>query len=166
MSAETKSHLTKDTVLLGFLSALLIVSIYALASRPPDRGGAAKHARVSIAGREFFAELANTPALRLQGLSGRNGVGEKEGMLFVFDTKENHAFWMKDMNFPIDIVWIEGNRVVGFAEDARPEPGIPTTRLRIYSPPEPIDRVLEIRAGRIQALGLAVGDGVSVSLER
>ena len=58
------------------------------------------------------ASVADTPEARQQGLSGRAGLGESEGMLFVFPKDGEYAFWMKDMRFSIDILWLSGNGTI------------------------------------------------------
>ena len=57
-------------------------------------------------------EVADTQASRELGLSGREKMGDDEGILFVFDTPGRYGFWMKDMQFPLDIIWINQNGVV------------------------------------------------------
>jgi len=64
---------------------------------------------------------------------------------------------MKDMNFPIDIIWISGNKIVGFAENA-PIPDENGTAS--FKSPEPIDRVLELPAGSVQRIGIKAGDEI------
>lgn len=117
---------------------------------------------LTLGGKSFIVEVAKTMAERAAGLSGRDGLEENEGMLFVFDYSDKHSFWMKDMKFPIDIIWISGNRVVGFAENVMPEPGKKLWQLKTYSPPEPVDRVLEVNAGTAAKLGVAIGESVQI----
>jgi len=75
---------------------------------------------VKIAGQKIKVDLALTPKAQEQGLSGRSGLKEDEGMLFVFNQAGKYPFWMKDMNFPIDIIWIgEDFRVVYIKENAQ-----------------------------------------------
>ncbi|MFA7286002.1 MAG: DUF192 domain-containing protein [Candidatus Paceibacterota bacterium] len=67
-------------------------------------------------------ELAVSNAERTMGLSNRTSLKPDEGMLFVFNNSGKYPFWMKDMNFPIDIIWIDENqKVVLFEKDAKPE---------------------------------------------
>ncbi len=106
----------------------------------------------------IIADTAKTEAERGKGLGGRTEIGINEGMYFVFPDAETYGFWMKDMNFPIDIVWISGHTVVGYAENVPPPaPGTPDSALQLYYPPEPVDRVLELHAGRVQILNLKAG---------
>ena len=54
------------------------------------------------------------------GLSGRSSLAENEGMLFIFDTPAVYEFWMKDMNFPLDFIWINNGLVVDLSEHIPP----------------------------------------------
>mgnify|MGYP000040440404 FL=1 len=76
-------------------------------------------------------------------------------MLFVFERSGRHGFWMKDMNFPIDILWLRNSRVVYVAENV-PPPSSGETPVTI-TPDKSANLVLELEAGQARALGLAVG---------
>lgn len=87
-------------------------------------------------------EIADTPEMRVQGLSGRKTLREDAGMLFIFDSPARYGFWMKDMNFAIDIVWIDENRyVIGVEKNVLPE-----TFPQIFSPDKAVKYVLELPA--------------------
>ena len=132
--------------------------------------------RVTIGNAVFSVEVASTTIEQARGLSGRNGLGQNEGMLFLFSSQNVQKFWMKDMNFPIDIIWIgrgspsqtsqdktwEG-KILGFAENAVPEPGTPLWGLKIYSSPDGVDTVLEVNTGIVAKYGIKVGDSVAIS---
>lgn len=67
-------------------------------------------------------EIADTPSLRERGLSGRSVIADDFGLLFVFEMSGGYEFWMKDMKFPIDIVWLDKNlRVTSVSEDISPQ---------------------------------------------
>lgn len=106
-------------------------------------------------------DIARTSEEQKRGLSGRGALPENDGMLFLFSEKQIPRFWMKDMKFPIDIVWISDGVVVGIEENIDPQMGISEEELRIYTPPEPIDVVLEINAGKAAEWGVKVGGVVS-----
>jgi hypothetical protein len=134
--------------------ALLAASAPALASGP-RRPVVVLDERVRIS-----VDVVTTPAERTQGLSGRPSLGPSEGMLFRFERVEIQTFWMKDMRFEIDLLWIHDGRVVGVTERAKlPVPG---QQLPLYRSPLPCDRVLEIPAGSFRRLGLSLGDSVRV----
>src|SRR3989344_6704590 len=111
------------------------------------------------------AEIPNSDASRKKGLSDRDSLPLDRGMLFVFDTSANRAFWMKDVKFAIDIIWIDENKkIVHFAENVAPEPGKKDSELTRYSNSTPAKYVLEINAGLIKLNNLKLGDFVDFSL--
>ena len=57
-------------------------------------------------------EIADTDKERIKGLSGRKNLEENKGLLFVFDTEGYHGIWMKEMNFNIDIAWLDKNKKI------------------------------------------------------
>ena len=112
---------------------------------------------VKIAGQNIKVELALTSAEQTQGLSGRPNLNENEGMLFVFTNPGKYPFWMKDMNFSIDIIWLsEDLKAVYIKKYARPE-SYPET----YGPGENDGNakyVLEVMSGFSDKNNLKVGD--------
>jgi len=100
-------------------------------------------------------EIADTDATRVQGLSGRDSLDSDAGMLFVFDAPSIYPFWMKEMKFPLDMIWIDGGKVVDVATLRPPVPGelIPPSHIPVAS----ADLVLEINAGKAADLGLVKG---------
>jgi len=115
---------------------------------------------VRIAGTPVSVDVADSPELRDLGLSGRPDITNLQGMWFVFDTPQRYGFWMKDMNFPIDIIWVNNNRVVEITTNIQPQPGVTDDNLITYAPTSPVDRVLELRAGWADRHGLSIGDPV------
>ncbi len=117
--------------------------------------------QLSIDGGVFDIEVASTILQQARGLSNRASLGDHAGMLFIFSSEGVQTFWMKDMNFPLDMIWISGNTVVGFVENAPAEPGVafPTT---IYSSPSNTDKVLEVNAGTVARYHIAIGDTVTI----
>ncbi len=100
---------------------------------------------IIVAGKTITIELADTPAERQKGLSGRQALPAGHGLLFVFDTPGYHSFWMKDMNFPIDIFWLDENyQIVDSWLNALPE-SYPEAR----SSKVPAKYVLETNVGEI-----------------
>lgn len=107
---------------------------------------------------DWRLEIADTDEERQQGLSGRDGLAPKTGMLFQFGKPGIYPFWMKDMKFALDIVWLDGDEVVEVATLKPPqETGfIPA----VHIPTHRADTVLEINAGEAERLGLIKGNRV------
>ena len=109
---------------------------------------------VQIDGNTIHVAIADTPALQELGLGNRGGLPDGEGMLFVFDADKEYAFWMKDMQFSIDMVWISASKnIVYMAQDVSP-----ATYPEDFVPTAPARYVLELPAGYAQARGFKVGD--------
>lgn len=121
-------------------------------------GGGPEIKELKIGAAVLKVEIADTAAEWAQGLSGRERLAENEGMFFVFPKPVLQKFWMKDMKFPIDIVWIRDNQVVGMIIGAEPEPG---PEYIFYKSPEPVDKVLELSVGSVVRLGIKTGDEVA-----
>lgn len=97
--------------------------------------------------------VADTQALREQGLSGTSSLEKGTGKLFVFDTADAYGFWMKDMHYPLDIVWIDATwTVIGVAHDVTVE-----SYPAIVYPPAPVQYVLEVNAHEAVVDNLTVG---------
>ena len=112
-------------------------------------------ADVTINGHVFHAEVANTPAKQELGLGQRDTLAPDAAMYFPMGGPQRWIFWMKDMRFPIDIIWISEGKVVDVTHDAPvPTPG---QDLATYSPSDPADAVLEINAGLAGADGIVPG---------
>lgn len=130
---------------------------------------------------KFLAEVADNTLKRTRGLSGRESLGEKEGMLFVYAIAVKPGFWMKGMNFPIDIIWIKGEEVVGVTEGATPES---YKEGKVFYPPAykesgetssltskeanetvssvVVDKILEIKAGEAEKNNIKAGDKMRI----
>ncbi len=134
---------------------IALVFIAVQYAKPAARGLAGNSITVGQAA--FTVEIADTPAARAKGLSGHAPLADNQGMLFVFPFASPQIFWMKDMTFPIDIIWIKDNVVTGMVIGAETEPGPNYT---LYKSSGSVDKVLEINAGLVSRLGIKTGDPV------
>lgn len=115
---------------------------------------------VRIGDAEVMAELAVTPHEKSEGLSGREALSAGEGMFFVFEGPRRYSFWMKDMSFAIDIIWIDENKeVIDITYDARPD-SYPFQ----FQPRYPAQYALEVKSGWAQSRGVQVGDVAEFTL--
>lgn len=131
------------------IAALALALVAWLAAACPGDGEATlPRGRVTIQGRTIEVDVARTGADRARGLSGRNELAAGRGMLFLHDAPGRHAYWMKDMRFAIDILWLRDGRVVDVAHRVPPPPaGLPDGALPVYAPAADADAVLEVSAG-------------------
>lgn len=110
----------------------------------------------------FPVELALTAEEIGRGLSGRDFLTPGSGMLFVFVPRVARYFWMFEMRFPLDIVWISAECAVVdvTASIPAPAPETPVSELPLYSPSSSAGYVLEINAGEAGIQGIEIGDAV------
>jgi len=112
---------------------------------------------VKVGAKTFAVELALTAEQQSLGLSNRNSLVSNAGMLFVFKPAEAATFWMKDMKFPLDMIWIYQGKVIAIDKNLPiPKTGTAPADLPTYSPKTPVDYVLEINAGA--SVGIGIGD--------
>jgi len=115
--------------------------------------------RVLLGGVEVRVEVARTEAEHNQGLSGRSGLAPDSGMLFVFEEAGEHPFWMKEMQFPLDIIWIgEDLKVKGVSKGLQPC----SSDCPFYRPTVPVKYVLEVNSGFCDEKGIETGDSVEM----
>lgn len=126
---------------------------------------AVKSTQVKTGNLAITAEVATTPKIQSKGLSSRENLATHSGMLFVFEQEERFRFWMKEVKFPLDMIWIDGNKkIADITHSAQPEPGITENLLRIYQPASPVKYVFEVLGGTAAASGLRIGDSVEFEL--
>ena len=116
---------------------------------------------ISINGIRIEIERANTIEEKAQGLSRTTNLGEYQGMFFPYDEPGIYSFWMKDMQFPIDIIWIdEGYKIIDITKDIQPD-SFP----QLFQPQYPAKYVLEVNAGFSDKNSISIGN-VVVGLKR
>jgi uncharacterized protein len=109
--------------------------------------------------KKLNVEVVNAPLSISKGLGERSEIGS-DGMLFLLGSTQHARFWMKDMRFDLDLVWIHNGEVVGITSNVT-APRTPEENqdqnLKIYESPQLVDMVLEIPAGSAQKVGLQKG---------
>jgi uncharacterized protein len=143
-------------VIFIFLSLIIIVVIYKnlLVSK-------VKSSRIIIGNKVFSVEIADTDSKRSQGLSGRMNLDKDKGMLFTFPKPDRYYFWMKDMNFSLDFVWINRNEIIDLTENVQVPFKNAIDFPAITSKTE-TDMVLEINSGMINQKHIKIGDRVKI----
>src|SRR3972149_10943570 len=113
---------------------------------------------VTIAGQTLLVTIADTPEKITQGLSGSVSLPKNTGMLFVFETSSQHGFWMKDMNYSIDILWLdEEGKIIHIEKNISLE-----TFPEVFTPSAPALYVLEVNAGFVDGSEVKIGDLVKL----
>lgn len=117
---------------------------------------------IKVGKNELNVEIASTPEQIQRGLSGRSEIGS-DGMLFTINPPRQTAFWMKDMLFPLDIIWIYGNKITGIEKNVPASPADTTAdKLPLYNSPSLVDYVLELTAGTTSDLKITLSSEVTV----
>ncbi len=107
----------------------------------------------------FQATILRTDKELIRGLSGAKSLAKNKAMLFVFPYDDTWRIWMKDMNFSIDVIWVNNsNKVVHMVKDAQPS-SYPDT---IFEPNEDSRYVIEVISGTIERTGVKKGDRVTL----
>src|SRR3989344_8540481 len=115
------------------------------------------HGAMRFGNKQLKYETVDSSAEREKGLSGRTGLGTDQAMLFVFDHADKYCFWMKDMKFSIDIVWLDSTKkIVHFERNVSPE-----TYPNAFCPKQNARYVVEVNAGTVQNTGLKTGDKIN-----
>jgi uncharacterized membrane protein (UPF0127 family) len=110
---------------------------------------------IKINNQIFLVELAQSEKERAKGLGGHRKLNHNEGMLFIFPEATHHNFWMKDMQFDIDILWILNDEIVYIEKNVAYK-----TPEKIYQPKVQSDKVLELLAGITEKDNIQVGDKI------
>ena len=118
------------------------------------------NSKVTIKEQTFDVELAKDDKKKQVGLSNRKSLDTKKGMLFIFEQKGKYSFWMKDTQIPLDIIYIDDNKIVHIVRNAPPQKGS-NGQLPIYTPPLNANFVLEINGGLSDKYDFKSGDTVS-----
>lgn len=104
----------------------------------------------------FLMEIVDDQSKMAKGLGGRKFLCPNCGMIFIFAKEGRHAFWMKDMLIPLDIIWVENGRIVYIKKNISPKDN------SIFSPDVNVDVVLELPAGTSDLKNLDIGEVVEL----
>ena len=116
-------------------------------------------ASANIAGKTIKLEVAQTPEQQAIGLMYRESLADDRGMVFPFQFERQARFWMKNVPISLDMIFLNGDRVVGIAADVPPCKSDPCP---VYGPEALVDRVIELRGGRAAELGIKLSDRISI----
>lgn len=118
--------------------------------------------KVTIGSHTFNVEVVKNSKDKQIGLTKYPKINADQGMLFIFDTPATYSFWMKNMKFPLDIVFIKNDKVISFVQNVKPTTSDnPPT----YNPDVPSNYVLEINAGLVKKNNIKKGDTVKIQTQ-
>lgn len=116
---------------------------------------------VSIEEAFFTVTIADEPHEWRQGLSNTSPLADQTGLLFVFADEDRYGMWMKDMNYALDIIWIDDDLTVVHVE----ENVTPDTYPKVFSSPEPARFVLEVPAFTAETFKIEAGDTAFIPVD-
>lgn len=116
--------------------------------------------RIKIKDTSVNVEIVKTAEAQARGLSGRENLQEDEGMLFDFEKPDVYYFWMKDMKFPIDIIWFDENRKIIYIEKNITPESYPQS----FGPDQNAKYVLEVVSGFTEKYNIKIGDEIVFQL--
>ena len=141
---------------LVLLSSIAYIEIESVQAQQQEQN---KTALVSLGGVNVTASLSTTPDSQSKGLSIKDSLNENEGMLFIFESPQKYSFWMKDMKFPIDIIWINQTGKIVHIEKNLP-PCVFWLPCPSYAPNDDSMYVLEVISNFTNKFDIHVGDSV------
>ena len=109
---------------------------------------------IHLKGIPLVAKVSDTEPLREQGLSGTPSLPQGQAMLFVFQKPDYYDFWMKDMNYPIDMIWLNDAKQVVFVK----EHASPDSYPDLFKPETKALYVIEVPDGFVSANSIQQGD--------
>lgn len=115
----------------------------------------------TINGHSYNLLIANDDKSRQIGLSNRKSLDKNTGMLFIFPDKNKYSFWMKNTQIPLDMIWVNDNKIVYIVKNAPPQAG-KNDNLPVYTPTADANYVLEINGGEIDKNKFKNGDTVTL----
>ena len=150
-------------VLLAFTLLLIVLgAMYLTQSYLKGKGSFSffkKTPIITINGQSFKAITAVSQQEQEVGLSETESLQQDQGMIFLFEKPDYYSFWMKNMKFPIDIIYINQDTIVTIKTNAQPPKNNQESPI-IYTPTKPSDKVLEIQAGLSEKYKFKNGDKV------
>ncbi len=154
-----KASVAKTVSARKLLSLLIIICGLGLFIVGNNQFGLVSHPNILVmGGKTYRYERADTAFLQEKGLSGRKSLQDNKAMIFIFQTPSLACFWMKDMNFPLDIIWLNDKKQIVYMEKALS----PKTYPNSYCPSSPAKYVIEVNAGHILSDNIEVGDLVGL----
>ncbi len=149
-------------IVLVIFAFFVIYQFNKTADKASSNGPLTVASKVAINNHTFHVATAKSQEEQQTGLSGRSSLPQDQGMLFLFEKSDYHNFWMKNMQFPIDILYIKDNKIISIIDSAEPAPD--NSNPQIYQPEAPANRVLEINAGLSKKYNIKKGDSVEIDL--
>jgi uncharacterized membrane protein (UPF0127 family) len=158
---QLPKNMPRTVLIAAVLAAVAVLGGY-MVFKPTHAGPTGlKIIPVTVNSNTLRAEVADTPEAITQGLGGRRSLPADHAMLFVFDSDGTYCFWMKDMHFPIDVVWLnKDKKVVSVKQRVQPS-SYPDQ----FCPDSDARYVIEMNAGQASNLGITTGTAAAFQMQ-
>ena len=145
-----KNNVAKTALARNILLVLTLLLVLLLLLPKPAK-------KITLNNKNIRVEVVNKEADLKKGLSGHQNLAGNEGMLFVLGVNNKGCIWMKDMQFAIDVLWLDGaKRVIDIASNISPD-----TYPNTFCPDQKARYILEVPAGTIQKNTWKIGQQAS-----
>lgn len=147
-TASARSFFLLATLLVTFVVAMLLLTVF------NGRPSAPHNATLHTGGKQYTLRVAATSQAQQKGLGDIAAMPKDGGMLFWFTDDKTRCFWMKDMHFSLDIIWLDADhRVTHMERGLSPE-----TYPHVFCPAEPARYVIELNSGEAARAGIENGE--------
>lgn len=136
------------------MASLIVVVLTLVVAQVASAYFSRPKAVMHLNGQRFEAYIADTDKTRIQGLSGTSNLPGDQAMLFVYSHDSRHGIWMKDMNYSIDVVWLNSLKRVVHIETEIPPSSYPA---KSFFPSTEARYIVELRSGTVKDKGIRLG---------
>ena len=143
------------TMVIAFVMIIIVLPTTSSTTQPTQTQMKYEVRKITINDVPLTVEIADDDEKTARGLMFRDRLADDRGMLFIFEKEHKYQFWMMNMKFNLDMIWLDANgKVVYIVEDAEPCIDEAHTSLCTYSPDAPAKYVLEVNSGFVKEHGI------------
>lgn len=143
------------TMVIAFVMIIVVPPTTSSTTQPGQTQLQYETRKITIDDVPLTVEIADDDEKTARGLMFRDRLPDDRGMLFIFEKEHKYQFWMMNMKFNLDMIWLDANgKIVYAVEDAEPCIDEAHTSLCTYSPDAPAKYVLEVNSGFVKEHGI------------
>jgi hypothetical protein len=121
---------------------------------------------LKINNKNYYLDIARTDEEKNKGLAKFDSIKDNEGMIFIFEVPGRYSFYMKDMKFNIDIIFLDENhKIISLFKNVKFTDYKNPRDYEIYQPDYNSKYVIELKAGEIENIGIKTGDTIEFNLK-
>lgn len=141
-----KQHINDKRIMAIIAGAVIMLVMVTVAVVATRLSGTMRSTQVTLNNTTITAKVADTPTMQKQGLSNTPVLPANQGMLFIFSQSGPQGIWMKDMHYPLDILWLNSNKEIVHIETNVSPQSYP----KVFTSPTPANYVLELPSGFVK----------------